>query len=419
MLRIFMTLAACLVLVSPLSAEEPYSPKRNERVDWEKVFSGKGLLDEEEDYSEVLGRDKRKERIDWKREAGGKAEEAVQPAKEANPAGAAAPQAETGGEAGSDAPEIRYSIHSPDSPQKKSRRSSTKLEKDEPEENAGEQVREETMKELREEKSVREFREETVQEVREEDITEAGEEGRQESEPLPAQALPAPKPEPEQERIAVLESRPEPEPEPEPEPKRLFSDEAIDHFLNIAFYDKDEQAAHRQGGASPRAKVLTRWEKDLAVSVKGVASERERDMLGDVLKAMDEVVSSVSDVNIRMGDDRANVAVFFLPAREGEELSGFVENTYEGAEVVRSNVVFYSGRADKPDMMRQFMHVLGFIGTAERRGDTVMSPEAEAGNVSELPSGDAKALKMLYRSSFEPGMHLEEVKESLSTAYAY
>lgn len=368
-------MALLVVLVTASAwAEEQYMPKSGERVDWEKVFSGEGLLDQEEDYSEVLGRDGRKDRIDWSREMRAPAQEIDQP-------GAAVKKP---------APEIRYKL---DTPEDKAENRAVKPER---------------------------------LEIKESDIQEPSKPAPVESVAKPKPSVPADVPKTDKPKApsaprntAAVEPRQESLPEPKPEPKRLFNDEEVEHFLTLAFYDKDEQAAFDKGGEAPRAKALTRWDQDVAVQVKGAVSEDESAQLFEVVQAVDAVVSEASGIRVRRAKgEEANVIVFFLPARKGEETSGYVKKTYQGARIVRCDVVMYSGRTSKRDMMRQFMRAMGFIGQSRQDG-TVMNRHESTPIQGGLPKKDAKALRMLYRAGFAPGLDIETARGALTTAYIY
>lgn len=366
----------CMVLMSILVAasawaEEPYMPKSGERVDWGKVFSGEGMLDQKEDYSEVLDRDGRKNRIDWSREMSAPAEIVDQPAAEAQ----------------KPAPEIRYKLKMP----------GDEAEAQKPE---GLQVKE--------------------SDIQEPAVQAPAPSVAKPQKPAPLEAPKADEPKAPSvpKSTAAVEPRPEPTPEPKPKPKRLFSDEEVEHFLTLAFYDKDEQAAFAKGGQAPRAKALTRWDQDVAVQVKGAASQDELAMLYEVLDTVDAVVSDASGIRVLKAEEEANVIVFFLPARKGEEMSGYVKKTYEGARIERCDVVLYSGLTNKRDMMRQLMHAMGFIGLSRQDG-TVMNPRESTPVMGGLPKKDAKALRMLYRAGFAPGMDIDKARGELTTAYMY
>jgi len=365
----------CMMLGAVAWAEEPYMPKSGERVDWERVFNSQGLLDQEEDYSSVLGQSQSRDRVDWKRELAG-------PEKSSAVQEGAAPK---------DAPEIRYTLEEPG----KAKNNVTGTEVHEEDLAQPEPVQAPAM------------------------TAKPGP-----SAPAAPQQAPKPKikPDPAPARepkiTAAIEPQPLPEPLPEPEPKRLFSDSEVEHFLSIAFFDKDEQQAYASGGPAPRSKALTRWDADLVVQVKGAAEDNERVMLEEVANELDALVRDSSGLRVRMGNEGANVVVYFLPPRQGERMSGYVKKTYEGSAIVRADVVLYAGISNKADMMRHFMHALGFIGVSSQDG-TVMRPNAALQGLADLPKKDAKALRMLYRSGLYPGTDIEEARRALNATYAY
>lgn len=473
-----------LLISAPVLAEEPYVPSKGERVDWGKVFNAKGVLDEPEDMSEVLNRDKPKKRINWRQELESGPRESPLPS---NPSGRARKRpiwAKPDPESEGAAPEIRYSIRHPRPHEEEKDRAENERPQDErpevkpalveippemekatpaaakpaPEIEKKEQaVPRPAPKIAKKKKPLPATVSEPVPEIEnkkqappKEIAGVRSQESVRETEPVPAagpepplrpepvlepepavepppdvepglaiRIEPVSKPQPRDRRTAALEPRrAEPvKPKPaEPEPVRLFSDETIEHFLTLAFYNRDEQAAYRKGGASPKARVLTRWRTGLRIATHGLPGDEELGMLKEAAGEVDGIVSSVSNLNVSLVDGGANVNVYFLPARKGEELSGYVKNTYDGVNIVASEVVFYAGRPDKTDMMRQFLHVLGLSGTTGS-GGSIMCADPVPGAEGGLPTKDEMALRMLYRSEFEPGMDIDEAREKLMAAY--
>jgi hypothetical protein len=407
MVRVISFALLCLVIAFAAGAEE-YTPKTGDRVDWNKVFGTKGVLEQEEDFSQVIERRNIKDRNDWKREP---AEDKAAAGKEVPAEERQARVPDEARPAAQDKPEIRYRIGGGEPEEAGaavSREPAEPAASSEPEESAVMEPEEAQGPEAGEPEKLPEKAVKDVP-VRKEPQKPAAEaqlaDSEEQDEPRP--------------RVASVTPRPEPVKEPAPKPQRLYSEDTIRHFLELAFFHRDDRLEFKRGGARPKAKVLTRWEDDLKVSAKGDASEKEMAMLRDVVKEMNRTVSAVSGLSVGMAEGEANVRVFFLPARKGEDISGYVRNTYAGPGIVGSDVVFYSGRADKADMLRQFMHVLGFMGLRDGGQGSIMTSGAGKVPHADLPELDEKALKILYRTGFEPGMQLDEAEKILTGAYTY
>ena len=59
-------------------------------------------------------------------------------------------------------------------------------------------------------------------------------------------------------------------------PKALYSKEFIDRFLEIALFDQEEQFIYHRGGEHrPKPKVLTKWDRDIKVKIRGELSPED------------------------------------------------------------------------------------------------------------------------------------------------
>ena len=402
MARIISFALLCLVFAVVAGAEE-YTPKTGDRVDWGKVFGTKGVLERQEDFSQVIERRNPENSMEWRgqpEEAEAVKETPVERRKEPSP---------DGGEAlAQDKPEIRYRIGGggpaalPASTESVEPAASSEAEDTAlaPEETPKTEIQEPAKKPERVAKA----------------LPDRVDMQKPAAEPaLPGKEKPhAPGP-----RVASIVPGPAPEKKSDPKPQRLYGEDTISHFLTLAFFHRDDQLEYKRGGAKPKAKVLTKWEDDLKVAAKGVASESELSMLYGVVEEMNRALSSVSDLSVGMAEEAANVRVFFLPSRKGEDMSGYVKNAYDGPRIVGSDVVFYSGKANRADMLRQFMHVLGFMGLREDGQGSIMLTKSGENPYANLPEMDKRALMILYRSGFEPGMQVNEAERILTDAYTY
>jgi hypothetical protein len=374
MFRVLLLLLCCLFLSAPLQAEEPYEPDRHGPVDWSRIFKRKGPAVKTNNASSEASAETEPSTggrvVDWK-EVFAKESDARDGAskpleRKAAPAGAEPePQAE-----------LRYELD----PRPKKRALVEAKPLPEPEAGASPAP---LMPEAAPVKSRSAPKPEPMKES------------------IPKTAEP-PKAE-KQLRTASIEPRKE-EADPAPEPPGpLYHEDLVADFLSMAFFEESEQKAYLKGGPEPRALVLTRWESDLEIMLKGAPTAANKADLQRALSCLNKVLAT-SDIRLREAESGGSVAIYFMPARRGEEMPGFFQNHYDGPTIVGSEVVLYSGKASYEDLLKQMLHVLGLPGAL---------PEDDgkpAKLCSDLSVSRAKALEMLYRPELEGGMLLGEAK---------
>ncbi|MDY7001071.1 MAG: hypothetical protein SVS15_04725 [Thermodesulfobacteriota bacterium] len=414
-MRGFFCLLALFLVTAPVLAQKPKTRADTERVDWAEVFAKPGNRTEEFDWSHVLDREKRDtERVDWGEVFGSPKKKTYRvktpprPAKEPAAPLAAVP------EKSAPAPLVRRLEPAP---------LVQKLEPAPISAAPGPDTKDFAVPDADKEPPAvvdADKHEPGLDRGEKEPLVDAG------MEPFVAdeseeRAELAPEPGPEVQVAAVDENAAR----ERLTPKALYSKEFIDHFLGIALFDQEEQFIHHRGGGHrPRPKVLTKWDRDIQVKIRGELSLEERAGMEEAISDFGAVLERASGISMRLlapfeDAASANLIIYVLAPRRGPDISGYVKNVYgDNARIVRSDVVLYSGQASPGIVRRQLMHALGFLGRDFKGQDSVMSvsarPDFDAGPFPEI---DARALELLYRPELAAGMDLESVREAASSLY--
>lgn len=227
---------------------------------------------------------------------------------------------------------------------------------------------------------------------------------------------PGPADEPQAVAVAVPPAiKVKPAPAPPPAPKRLYSDEAVAHFLQVAMFDKDAlKAAHSVNKA--RSQVLVRWDAPVRLRIVG-GDAASRGLAEEAARVVGRALPSQhTGLEVVEGGD-ANMALFILDG-DGGGISGYTENTYRDGQVISgSRIVLYKDGLHPGTAVRQLLRALGFTGCDLDGRDSVMhcgvgAPEQGGEMLTEL---DRQALKMLYHPALEPGMALDTVRKAVES----
>ncbi len=200
-----------------------------------------------------------------------------------------------------------------------------------------------------------------------------------------------------------------------------YTPEEIEHFLSLALYNRDEQYALRQSGASAqdaRTFVVTRWEKDILVGIAGQPSEADRGLIEAAVAELNTVLAGVSPFEIRMDQANAELMVRVIGSPPTGGITGYTDKRYHrGDIIIGCDVILYGqGGLARSTVQRELLYALGFMGLGAPGADTVMTaPDGQAPS-GPLPAMDRKALEMLYRPDMFSGMDHATAHTVLSEA---
>ena len=450
-MRGFFCLLALFLVTSPALAQRPKSRADTERVDWAEMFAKSGNRTEEFDWSHVLDREKQDtERMDWgevfdSRGLGRKKTTPARTLKRPKALKAVSPEEKTYRVKTPPRPARELAAPVAAVPEKSAEEPAPKTSRPAPLVQKLESVPPmpaapipalqgfavpETDKEgpLMDDDN---DEDEPFMDDDEEQYPDGDEEEDEppvdpDREPLPVdgdqeQAFVAPGPGPEVQVAAVDENAVR----ERLVPKALYSKEFIDHFLGIALFDQEEQFIYHRGGEHrPKPKVLTKWDRDIKVKIRGELSPEERAGMERAVSDFGAVLTRTCGISMRLLDGfedaaSANLIVYVLAPRRGADISGYVKNVYgENARIVRSDVVLYSGRATPGVVRRQLMHALGFLGRDFKGRKSVMSVSGKQGlDTDVFPEIDLRALELLYRPELVAGMDMESVREAAASLH--
>ena len=196
-------------------------------------------------------------------------------------------------------------------------------------------------------------------------------------------------------------------------PRRLYSDEALNHFLKLALFDKDVLTSTAPG-LEPRAQVLVRWDSPMRLTLVG-GSPAARTIATDAAHAVSQALPA-QVAGIEFTEASLANATLFILGGYGGGIDGYTENTYrDGMVIIGTRIVLYEQSLTPAIASREILRALGFTGCDQDGQDSVMHCAGGGGAAAQagLPELDRLALKMLYHPALEPGMNLARAREAV------
>ena len=210
---------------------------------------------------------------------------------------------------------------------------------------------------------------------------------------------------------------------PRVEIQEAYTQDEIKHFLFTALYSRDEQYAQDMGGsqAEVRPKVVTRWEKDVAVRIDGAPTPDQTTMIEQTVAQLDAVLAAAGGIRLTLTQGEADLVVRVLDSPASGGIDGYTNKRYyQGDVIIGCDLILYGqGGLNRATVQREFLHALGFMGyDPESRATVLARPGEQSGQGESLPELDRAALAMLYSPGIRPGMDLDAVLAVLEDAWA-